>query len=50
MMLKCCDFNELEERIKKNNLSIVMFGAGAIGQVTAPEILNRYDLLKYVDC
>ncbi|WP_242826731.1 glycosyltransferase family 32 protein [Butyrivibrio sp. NC2007] len=29
---------------------IIMFGAGAIGQVTTPEILRDLDLLSFVDC
>ena len=46
MRLSCCNFADL----KKHSNRIVMFGAGAIGQIVAPEILKQYDLLRYVNC
>ncbi len=50
MRLLCCSFDNLKNKIEKSNSKILMFGAGAIGQVSAPEILKDYDLLDKVDC
>lgn len=50
MRICCCSFDTLVNRIVDNKMSIIMFGAGAIGQVTVPEILNRYQVLDKVDC
>lgn len=50
MLLRCELFQEFEKNIKKNNKRIVMFGAGAIGQVSTPEILSDYNLLDKIDC
>jgi len=50
MNLRCESFEEFEKRIKDNNSRIIMFGAGAIGQVTTPEILKNHNLLSYVEC
>lgn len=50
MKIKVCAFEKLVENIKNQNQSIVMFGAGAIGQIVVPELLNEYGILKNVDC
>lgn len=50
MRLKCCSFSEFVERVRENRSKIVMFGAGVIGQVTAPEIIRMHGLLPYVEC
>ena len=50
MVLRCCDFADLAKRIKEANKKIIMFGAGAIGQVSAPKILEAYGLLEHVCC
>lgn len=50
MRLRCCSFSEMIGDISDNGKNIVMFGAGAIGRITAPEILKEYDALKYLDC
>ena len=50
MLLRCRNFSELTIDIKQKNKRVVMFGAGAIGQVTTPEILNRMGILEKVDC
>lgn len=50
MQLLCSSFNEMRERIHNNNSKVIMFGAGAIGQVTIPEILKELGVLEYVDC
>lgn len=50
MKLKCCNWDEFEKEVNNAGARIVMFGAGAIGQISTPEILHDRGLLKYVDC
>ncbi len=50
MILRCELFREFENHIKKRNKKIVMFGAGVIGQVSAPEVLKNHCLLNNIDC
>ena len=50
MKLVCCSFEKMKDDICRTGSRIVMFGAGVIGQVTAPEILKDYGLLENVDC
>ena len=50
MLLRCTVFSELAKEIRKFNKRIIMFGAGAIGQVITPEILKDLDCLNQVDC
>lgn len=48
--LKCTDFSSFSDYILENKQSVVLFGAGAIGQITAPEILREYGVLDNVEC
>ena len=50
MILQCMDFTKFCKKIKSLNKKIIMFGAGAIGQVIAPEILKNLGLLQWLDC
>lgn len=50
MQLECCKFELFAKRIKERGRKIVLFGAGAIGGVVAPEILGRLGMFQYVDC
>lgn len=50
MKFKCCSFQEMSRDISVNKKKIIMFGAGVIGQITAPEILKKYELLQYLEC
>jgi len=50
MNIKCNDFDEFGKDIKQNSKRIIIFGAGAIGQVVAPEILKGLDLIDFIDC
>jgi hypothetical protein len=50
MRLTCDSFEELKRVVFSTGCRIIMFGAGAIGQVTTPEILRNLDLLPFVDC
>lgn len=42
MILKCTSFEGMQREIVGRDMSIVVFGAGAIGTATVPEILRRY--------
>lgn len=48
MILKCASFEEMAREICRQDMEIVVFGAGVIGTVTVPEILRQYDLLGRV--
>ena len=50
MKLRSCSWKEFERDVIKLGARIIMFGAGAIGQVTTPEILKSLDILDRVDC
>lgn len=50
MRLRCCLFTEFARYIRKNQNKIIMFGAGVIGQVTAPEIMKIHNLLSNIEC
>ncbi len=50
MNLLCCGFKEFANRIREKEARIVMFGAGAIGRVSVPEILKEHDLLDSMEC
>lgn len=45
MILKCTSFEEMDREICRQDMEIIVFGAGVIGTVTVPEILRQYDLL-----
>lgn len=48
MILKCTSFEQMNQEVINQNMSIVIFGAGVIGTVTVPEILWQYNLLNRV--
>lgn len=50
MQLECCKFEILAKKVKEKNSKIILFGAGAIGNVVTPEILDELGILQYVDC
>lgn len=50
MIIKCTDFYKFADFIKSDEKKIIMFGAGAIGTVTTPEILKLFGISKYIDC
>lgn len=50
MIIRCCDFDSFEKQIKEKNNKLIMFGAGAIGQISTPGILSDRGLLDHVDC
>lgn len=50
LKIKCCDFKNLYSDIGRVKTSVVLFGAGAIGQVSIPSVLKEYNLLDKIDC
>ena len=48
MILRCTSFEQMREEIFSRNLSVVLFGAGAIGAVVVPEIMEEYGLMNRV--
>lgn len=50
MKLKCCKWEEFKSDIEKTDATLIMFGAGAIGQISTPEVLKNLGLLNRVDC
>ena len=49
MIIQCGSLHTLKEKIEKKK-KVVLFGAGAIGQVVVPEILRDLGVLEYADC
>ena len=45
-----CSFEYLKKKIQDNKMSIVFFGAGAIGQIVIPQILLSYEITDFIDC
>lgn len=50
MKLRCCEWDEFKTDIVNKKAKLIMFGAGAIGQVSTPEVLKNYNLLDRIDC
>ncbi len=50
MKLKRCTYSELANEVRKNNIRIIIYGAGMIGQIVVPYIVETYRLHDYVDC
>lgn len=50
MKLECCEFDAFAKRISTNHNYVVLFGAGAIGNVVIPEILKEYGILHMAAC
>lgn len=48
MILKCTSFEEMKREITEQDKPIAIFGAGVIGTVTVPEILQNYGLQQRV--
>ncbi len=50
MYLRCADFKSISENIIKHDRRIVMFGAGVVGQVIAPQIMSDCGIEGNIDC
>lgn len=50
MNLRNSDYKTLSEKISKSNSHIIIYGAGMIGQIVLPYIVETYGLHDYIDC
>lgn len=50
MRKEICSFEYLQHKIQNNKRSIVLFGAGVIGQMVVPQILQSYGIIDFIDC
>jgi len=50
MKLKNSGYSELADNIRSRNSRIIIYGAGMIGQILIPFIIEKYQLLEYVEC
>lgn len=50
MKKEICSFEYLKKKIQDSGMSIVLFGAGAIGQIVIPQILLSYEITDFIDC
>lgn len=50
MQIKCCSFERMADFIKQQRKRVILFGAGVIGTVTAPAILQKYGLIDNIEC
>ena len=49
MRKEICSFEYLQHKIQNNKRSIVLFGAGVIGQMVVPQILQSYGIIDFID-
>lgn len=50
MIFKNSDYAALAEKIKRDRKSIIIYGAGMVGQIVVPYLAEKYDLYEYIDC
>ena len=50
MKLKNGSFTDMAKVIKEQKKRIIVYGAGMIGQIIIPYLVEEYDLRKYLDC
>lgn len=50
MVLKNSDYITFANQVKQKKSRIIVYGAGMIGQVIIPYLLDEYGLLEYLDC
>ena len=50
MNIKCYNFKTIEDNILNSSYKIILFGAGAIGQVVVPAILSASGIIDSIDC
>lgn len=50
MNLKKTSYSEFAENIRERNSRIFIYGAGMIGQIVVPYIIDEYQLHDYVEC
>ena len=50
MNLRKTSYTEFVQNIKKNNSRVYVYGAGMIGQIVVPYIIETYKLYEYIEC
>ena len=50
MNLRKTSYTEFVQNIKKNNSRVYVYGAGMIGQIVIPYIIETYKLYEYIEC
>lgn len=50
MNLRTGNYNELAKRIRENNSRVFVYGAGMIGQIVVPYIVETFELYDYIEC
>lgn len=50
MNLKNTTYEELAKRIREQNSCVFVYGAGMIGQIVVPYIIDAWKLYDYVEC
>ncbi len=50
MVIKCTTFENLKQEIVSKNKTLVLFGCGAIGQISTIRILDELCMLDRIDC
>lgn len=50
MILRNARYAALAEYIKNNGKQIIIYGAGMIGRIVVPYMVQKYNLFQYVDC
>lgn len=50
MNIRCCRFENVIDTIMDTSSKVILFGAGAIGQVVVPELLSSYGIVDSIDC
>lgn len=50
MILRNDMFEVLAKKIKSNKFNIIVYGAGVIGQIIIPYLIEEYGLVDYLDC
>ena len=50
MKILCTSFQSMKARICSRQSKVIFIGAGVVGQITAPQIFQKYGLLESIDC
>ena len=49
MRIQSGDYDYLAKRIHDGNYRVIVYGAGMIGQIVVPYIIDKYELFGFVD-
>lgn len=50
MILRNGSYLQLMEKIKKDDRKVIIYGAGMIGQIIVPELVQKYGIAEYIEC